>query len=304
MDDNTIHISLGEGQPTAIAIAVNTEEQLDEMIKEVYAAPYIAVDCEFQGQKKALPELKLLQIGVSKEKGYAIQVDKIGPDIINRKIRPILEDQDMDIIGWSFRSDGLAIEGYIKNIDMAPVLDLQAKLKAIAVEQMNLGTAMSRFASEWVGQAEFQKAKQYGTQFNFTGENCIWTYTPLPPRALVYAVFDVLSVIALHESTLNHETVENHYWPYTITKTESPKTIDNWHRLRAKGINSPVGGQNIVSSPLANSPKPYSGKGKEIAVPVSKPPSASIITTLGDGYDDTDARYKRDLEIALEKSRR
>ncbi|KAL0578172.1 hypothetical protein ABG067_008757, partial [Albugo candida] len=62
VDENTIEVSLGEGQPTAIAIAVNTEEQLDEMIKEVYQAPYIAVDCEFLGQKKSLPELKLLQI--------------------------------------------------------------------------------------------------------------------------------------------------------------------------------------------------------------------------------------------------
>ena len=138
----------------------------------------------FKVKKKALPELKLLQIGVSKEKGYAIQVDKIGPNTV-----------------------------FTSKIKLSTIL------------------------------------------FSFL-KFCL-TYTPLPPRALVYAVFDVLSVIALHESTLNHETVENHYWPYTITKTESPKTIDNWHRLRAKGINSPVGGQNIVSSPLANSPKPY-----------------------------------------------
>lgn len=309
IDDNTIHIDLGDsGGTTAIAIAVTNEEMLDQMIQDIYNAPYIAVDCEFLGQKNALPELKLLQVGVSKEKGYAVQVDKLGVDVMTDKLKPILESEELNVIGWSFKSDALAIECYLKQVEMAPVLDLQAKLKPIAVEQLNLSAAMNKFASDWIGNNEFQKAKQYGTQFNFTGENCIWVMSPLPPRALVYAVFDVLSVVALHEATMQYESLENQFWPFTITQVESRKAVDNWHRLRAKGINATVGNQGLVNIISAsNSPstpatpplttKSSTEKGKKKA-------SGSIITTLGDGYDDENDQFKREMELAIEASKK
>lgn len=295
MDEHTIQVTL-EGGEKALAIAVTTEQQLDQVIRDIYAAKCIAVDCEFLGLKKALPELKLLQIGVSKEKGYAIQVDIIGAQVIAEKLKPILEDQKLNIVGWSFRGDALAIESYINGIELAPVLDLQAKLRPVAVENLNLSNALNGYASEWVGNKEFQKAKQYGTQFIFTGKDCIWLINPLPPKALVYAVFDVLSVVALYEHTVQYPSNENYYWPLTITSTATQKSLDKWHVQRAKGINtsSNQGVVNIVSpEPLAKS---KNGKEKKIIL------SASVIPTQDDGYDDEDVRFQRALQVALERS--
>ncbi|KAI7887969.1 uncharacterized protein EV154DRAFT_469667 [Mucor mucedo] len=281
-------ITHGKTYEGALAIAVSTEQQLDQVIRDIYAASCVAVDCEFLGQKKTLPELKLLQIGVSKEKGYAIQVDMIGPQVIADKLKPILEDQNLNIVGWAFRGDALAIESYINGIELAPVLDLQAKLLPVAMENLNLGNALNKYAAEWVGNEEFQKDKQYGNQFIFTGKECIWLRDPLPPKALVYSVFDVLSVVALYEHTLDYPSNENHYWPFTVTSTSTQKSIDKWHMQRAKGINN----SNVVN--VVNSKSTKVSHGKEPAL------STSVITD--DGYNDDDERFKRAIQVALERS--
>ncbi|KAI9269432.1 hypothetical protein EDC94DRAFT_513588 [Helicostylum pulchrum] len=287
---------------TATCISVTTASQLDQVIDEVYQSKCIAVDCEFLGVRKSLPELKLLQIGVSKYKGYAIQVDIIGVKVVTDKLKRILEDESLDIIGWAFRSDALAIESYIQGIELAPVLDLQAKLKPIAVEQMNLGNALNKFALEWSGNREFQKAKLTGTQFLFTGDDCIWLMCPLPPTALVYAVFDVLSVLALHEYTQQYPSLEEYYWPYTVTSQSSQKAVDRWHVQRATGINTAPNSGTINIVKPKNSAK----------LPVYRKPSSNttrdtdatnIVRITEDGYDDEDARYQRDLKLALELSK-
>lgn len=287
LDEHTIEVTLNKGEK-ALAIAVTTEQQLDQVIRDIYTAPCVAVDCEFLGQKKVLPELKLLQIGVSKEKGYAIQVDMIGPQVIADKLKPILEDQNLNIVGWAFRGDALAIESYIRGIELAPVLDLQAKLLPVALENLNLGNALNKFAGEWVGNEEFQKDKQYGNQFIFTGKECIWLRDPLPPKALVYAVFDVLSVVALYEHTLQYPSNENYYWPFTVTSTSTQKSLDKWHIQRAKGIQS----SNLVN--IVNSKTP---KIKHKNEPVL---STSVIND--DGYNDEDERFKQAIQVALERS--
>ncbi|GAA5797585.1 hypothetical protein HPULCUR_002973 [Helicostylum pulchrum] len=301
LDDRTIQVELEPSGQTATCISVTTASQLDQVIDEVYQSKCIAVDCEFLGVRKSLPELKLLQIGVSKYKGYAIQVDIIGVKVVTDKLKRILEDESLDIIGWAFRSDALAIESYIQGIELAPVLDLQAKLKPIAVEQMNLGNALNKFASEWSGNREFQKAKLTGTQFLFTGDDCIWLVCPLPPTALVYAVFDVLSVLALHEYTQQYPSLEEYYWPYTVTSQSSQKAVDRWHVQRATGINTAPNSGTINIVKPKNSAK----------LPVYRKPSSNttrdtdatnIVRITEDGYDDEDARYQRDLKLALELS--
>ncbi|KAG1091183.1 hypothetical protein G6F42_019496 [Rhizopus arrhizus] len=73
---NASHIEVPlNNNKIAICMFVSTEPQLDEAIQEIRKAEYIAIDCEFQSVKKSLPELKLIQIGVSSTKGFAIQLD-------------------------------------------------------------------------------------------------------------------------------------------------------------------------------------------------------------------------------------
>lgn len=299
LDDHTIQVALEPSGETATCISVTTASQLDQVVEDVYQSKCIAVDCEFLGVRKGLPELKLLQIGVSKNKGYAIQVDVIGAQVVADKLKHILEDESLDIIGWAYRSDALAIESYFQDIELAPVLDLQAKLKPIAVEQMNLGNALNKFASEWVGNPEFQKAKLTGSQFLFTGEDCIWLMCPLPPKASVYAVFDVLSVLALHEYTQQYPSLEEHYWPCTVTSQSSQKAVDRWHVQRATGINS------TPNSGTINIVKPKSTAKLPVIRKVSVTPTRdtdNIVRITDDGYDDEDSRYQRDLQLALERS--
>ncbi|KAI8638699.1 hypothetical protein BD408DRAFT_422679 [Parasitella parasitica] len=311
-----IQVPLSNGQ-MATCIAVSTEEQLDQAISEIKQASYIAIDCEFQSAKKTLPELKLLQVGVSSKKGFAIQVDIIGVDTLSQKLKPILEDEHMNIVGWSYRSDALAIESFFKDIVQAPVLDLQAKFLPVAVETLNLEAAMVKFADKWEGLEAFRKAKHYGEGFYYKDDDCIWTKNPLPPKALVYSVFDVLSVHALHEYTAQYTNKEKFYWPYTITNNQSEKSINRLHQQRAIGISSPA------PSPGKSPTPPFRGNpGKapsrshwnanyrstsptyrrndhkqrqkeEEYVPVSPQPETD------DGYDDNDPRFTKELQQAI-----
>ncbi|KAG1247612.1 hypothetical protein G6F68_014128 [Rhizopus microsporus] len=122
------------------------------IIPEIYKSQYIAIDCEFLGIKKELPVLKLLQVAVSKEKGYAIQVDLVGVQAITRHLKPVLENDDVNLIGWAYRGDAMAIECFIKDVELGSVLDLQAKLKPVAVEELSLNSAVASFATRFHSQ--------------------------------------------------------------------------------------------------------------------------------------------------------
>lgn len=296
----------------AICMFVSTEPQLDEAIQEIRKADYIAIDCEFQSVKKSLPELKLIQIGVSSTKGFAIQVDSVGFDILSAKLKPILEDNDVNIVGWSYRPDAMAIESYFKSIEQAPVLDLQAKLMPIAVETMNLEAAMVRFADQWHGLEVFRKAKHYNEGFFYNDDDCIWARNPLPPKALVYSIFDVLSVHALHQYTTQYPSNEKFYWPYTLSN-QSEKAMNRFHQQRAQGIASPVGSS---SSRNGKSPAPakthwnnnykstsptYRHRNKQRQQTEEEEYLARLSPQpeTDDGYDDNNTRFQKELQQAI-----
>lgn len=246
IDEATIQVPIGNGKHIT-AISITTEDQLKAIIPEIHASPCIAVDCEFQAIKKELPVLKLVQIAVSKEKGFAIQVDVVGIEAITRHLKPVLEDDKLNQTGWAYRADAMAIESFIKNIELATVLDLQAKLKLVTGEQLSLNNAMAKFATDWEGFEAFTKIKAYRDAFQFSAEDCIWNKHPLPPKALVYSVFDVVSLVALNESTSHYPTIDEHHWPFTVTKVANPKTVEQWHRQRAIVRNAPSGNQGILT---------------------------------------------------------
>ncbi|KAI9470669.1 MAG: hypothetical protein EXX96DRAFT_531071 [Benjaminiella poitrasii] len=292
---------------------------LDAAITDIYKAPYIAIDCEFMGSKKNSPELKLLQIGVSPLKGYAIQIDVLGFEVLSAKLKPVLEDDNLNIVGWSYRSDGIAIESYFKDIVPASVLDLQAKMLPIAVEQLNLAAAMTNYAQHWEGLEEFQKAKQFSENFKFTDSNCVWLLNPLPPRALVYAVFDVLSVHALYDYTKQYPTTQKHYYPYSVTTDASPKAIENFHRQRAKAIQrsntnspstvsvnkerarhfaptvSPALASSMTNTPSTSSPSTFNPPGSSHATPSPAPINTSASSSRKKEKD----RYNNTIQVPL-----
>ncbi|CEG79667.1 hypothetical protein RMATCC62417_14107 [Rhizopus microsporus] len=246
LDDNTVRVSIDNGEHIT-AIKVTTEQQLKSIVPEIEKSECIAIDCEFLGVKREMPVLKLLQIAVSREKGYAIQVDLIGQEAVTRHLKPILENEKINAIGWAYRADAMAIEYYFKQIELASVLDLQAKLKPIAVEQLSLHNAMTKFAGNWKGLQAFTNIKQLRNAFNYSAEDCIWTKDPLPAKAMVYAVFDVISLIVLNEYTAEHPTEMNHFWPYSVTNASGRKALDRWHRQRAIGKSSPSGSQDLLT---------------------------------------------------------
>ncbi|KAF1801764.1 hypothetical protein FB192DRAFT_1281841 [Mucor lusitanicus] len=299
----------------AICMFVSNEQQLDEAIQDIHKADYIAIDCEFQSVKKSLPELKLIQIGVSSTKGFAIQVDAVGFDVLSAKLKPILEDDNVNIVGWSYRPDAMAIESYFKSIRQAPVLDLQAKLMPIAVETMNLETAMVRFADQWDGLEAFRKAKHYNEGFFYKDDDCIWARNPLPPKALVYSVFDVLSVHALHHYTTQYPSEEKFYWPCTVTN-QSEKALNRFHQQRAQGIASPASASSVKNGKSPAAPKTHWNTNYKSTSPTYRhrnnnnkhrrdKEEEEYLARLSpqpetdDGYDDNDTQFQKDIQKAL-----
>jgi hypothetical protein len=233
VDDRTVNITIESTGTVIVAKTVTTPEQLDSLITRMYEIGKVSLDCEFIAFKEGQPQLQILQVAVSTTEGYAIIIDKVGLDALNTKLKPCLEDPKMNFIGWAFRSDASAIERTLKGILIAPILDLQAKLRPIAVEEMNLYAGVSKYASDWDAIEEFQKVKLQGDSFDYLESNCIWLQDPLPPAALVYAVFDVVSLEALFKATEAYPTDQDHFWPYTVTKNTNPKAINNFHKQRA-----------------------------------------------------------------------
>ncbi|CAO3692759.1 unnamed protein product [Rhizopus stolonifer] len=288
IDQNTIRVHLGNGKYIT-SIAVTTEAQLEAIIPEIRGSDFITMDCEFLGLKKEMPILKLIQIAVSKEKGYAIQVDLVGLEGITRHLKPVLEDDSVNQIGWAYRGDAMAIECYLKDIDMAPVLDLQAKLKPIAVEELSLSSAVDKYAKDWEGYNDFMAIKQFRDNFSFSAHDCIWTKTPLPAKALVYSIFDVVCLFALAEAVSQYPNSEQHYWPLTITHGSNPKALNRWQTQRAIGKNSSYPSAiNSISPP--GSERPTSRKKKHF------PPAPEL-------YDDNDPQFQKDIQDAIKRSK-
>ncbi|KAG1180519.1 hypothetical protein G6F70_002959 [Rhizopus microsporus] len=287
LDDNTVRVSVDNGEYIT-AIKVTTEQQLESIVPEIEKSDCIAIDCEFLSVKKEMPVLKLLQIAVSKEKGYAIQVDLIGQEAVTRHLKPILENEKINAVGWAYRADAMAIECYFKQIELAPVLDLQAKLKPIAVEQLSLHNAMIKFASNWKGLQAFTNVKHLRNAFNYSAEDCIWTKDPLPAKAMVYAIFDVVSLIALNEYTAEHPTETDYFWPYSVTNASGRKALDRWHRQRAIGKSSPSGNQDLLT----------------VIDPQKKNLSETQVSSsaTSNDYDDSNPDFQRQLQEAIKRS--
>ncbi|ORY99169.1 hypothetical protein BCR43DRAFT_488846 [Syncephalastrum racemosum] len=226
-------------QLTIDAIAVSTVEQLDNILPQIRKSSVLAIDCEFLGQQKQLPELKVLQIAVSPTLGFAILVDQIGLEIAGDRLKPILEDKSRTLLGWAFTGDANAIESAFRGIQLPPVLDLQAKVRGLYTEIMNLARAMDKLAKDWEGYKEFSKAKQLGDTFQFLGSDCVWVQFPLPPEAIVYATFDVVSLVVLYERLKGKPDQSIYYWPETVVKTYNPKSLERWLRGRAFNMMSP-----------------------------------------------------------------
>ncbi|KAI8885827.1 hypothetical protein K501DRAFT_284105 [Backusella circina FSU 941] len=240
INDKTVNITIDSTGTVIVAKSVTTRAELESLVSRMYEMGTAALDCEFIAIKNAPPQLQLLQVAVSATEGYAIVVDKVGVDALNTTLKPCLEDSKMNFVGWAFRGDALAIESIMKGIALEPILDLQAKLRPVAVEEMNLYAGVSGYASEWDALGEFQKAKLLGDSFEYHVADCIWLKDPLPPAALVYSVFDVVSLLVLLDSTKDYPTRDDHYWPFTITKTAGRKSLNNWYKQRALSSSSSI----------------------------------------------------------------
>ncbi|KAI8985808.1 hypothetical protein BDB01DRAFT_865097 [Pilobolus umbonatus] len=277
---------------------VTTEQQLDEMMADLEQSQCIAIDCEFMSLKNSFPELKLIQLAVSKYKAYAVHIDSVGHDILDSKFRPFLENEKYNFLGWAFKGDALAIESYFKQISLAPVLDLQIKMKEVAVEEMNLFSAMKKYANSWNAIDEFTNAKSLGHSFNYAGDKCIWNRCPLPVDALVYAIFDVVSLIVLNEMTANYETQNLHFWPFYVLNKSTPKALERWHRQRSI-VRSSSTANNSTSPSSANNPPVYvkNNRGKK-----NKFSTKSSPVYTEDGFNDDDPIFQNDLKKAMQLS--
>ncbi|KAI8360909.1 hypothetical protein EDC96DRAFT_445035 [Choanephora cucurbitarum] len=264
--------------------------------RSIKQAEYVTFDCEFMGSKNAIPELKLLQIAVSDIYGYAIQVDILGRHILEQKLKPVMESKDVTWIGWALRSDMLSIEQFFGALKDPGILDLQRKLATYAVEELNLHAAMAKYASDWDGFQEFQRAKQYGETFWFSDDDCIWLLNPLPPRAIVYATFDVLSVHILHEKTRHLESKPEFSYPNSVTHNLSAKALTRWHNQRNKAAT-----QLPVALPRNTTRRPSNhrkDRKNEFVLPVPVPPEPET----DDGYNDNDPRFTIDVQRAIDLS--
>ncbi|OAD78151.1 hypothetical protein PHYBLDRAFT_76316 [Phycomyces blakesleeanus NRRL 1555(-)] len=287
VDSSTVNVTLSDNS-VVVCKAISTRKELEEIIPEIRQSRCVALDCEFLGIKNSSPELKLLQIAVSRTRGYAVMINTIGNRVAMELLGPILTDNSINLVGWAFNADGRAIENAFKGLLVTSVLDLQAKLRSIVVENLSLANGVTRFAKDWEGYEEFQKAKQLGEMFHFTGENCVWMQDPLPPSALVYAVFDVVSLVALFEITEHEETNEKHFWPFSITLEYNRKALDKWHRERAS--NFAEGNNNVY---IRNTPKP------SLPQPAQRTSenSTSVVPSNGETQSNENAQNKSEKTV-------
>lgn len=325
-DDRTVLVRLSDDTYVTCQ-AITTVEELDTILPELRKASHIAIDCEFLGLKGCTPELKVLQLAVSSTLGYALAIDRIGLQAVRERLEPILsqpqqrEEEKMNgpsaiakqerlYLGWAFRGDAQAIEAAFPGIQLPYILDLQAKLRSVAVEQLKLFNAMNRYAPNWSGLEEFNKAKQLGDTFRYTGYDCVWVQNPLPPECFVYAVFDVVSLIALHEAVDHHPTIPTHFWPETIISTLAPKALERWLRARAVAAHSPSNVRSsssnsltLVETTVAMRKDKQPIRSEPAAAAASSSSTATAAAAAAGGFNDNDPQFLRDMEEALRLSR-
>ncbi|KAM3581678.1 hypothetical protein VKS41_005841 [Umbelopsis sp. WA50703] len=220
-----IHIPLGKGQYIT-AMLIDTAEALDAILPDLQKAKRIAIDCEFLGEKKKDPEVKCIQLAHSSRIGYTIVIDAIGIDVVLSKLQRILASPNVMRLGWAYFADANAMERLF-DITIGRTLDLQAKLRDIGGQTFNLADAVTAYAKSWEGYERFMKAKGLSSSFHFTGKECVWLQRPLSAAALVYSVFDVVSLCALHDATALHLTSPSHYWPECRKPGQSAKSARN-----------------------------------------------------------------------------
>ncbi|KAH8552853.1 hypothetical protein BGW37DRAFT_274673 [Umbelopsis sp. PMI_123] len=212
INHSEIHIPVGVNE-FITAKVIDTVERLDAIIPVLTKAKKIAVDCEFLGEKHKSPEVKCIQVAPSDRIGYNILIDRIGADVIREKLSRVLSSPNINRIGWAFNADGTAMEKLF-DMTIGSTLDLQAKMKDTEGETMNLGSAVQKYAKSWKGYHRFLEAKSLSASFHFTGKECVWIQYPLPPAALVYSIFDVVSLHALDDATSINLTRDSHFWPW------------------------------------------------------------------------------------------
>ncbi|KAI8579299.1 hypothetical protein K450DRAFT_242555 [Umbelopsis ramanniana AG] len=282
VDRSEIHIPIG-GSDFITAKVVDTAARLEAIIPILNNAKKIALDCEFLGEKNKTPEVKCIQVAPSDRIGYNILVDRIGVDIVRDLLGRILTSPKVHRIGWAFNTDASAMERLF-DVTMGGALDLQAKLRDIEGETMNLGSAVHKYAKSWAGYQRFLEAKSLAASFHFTGKDCVWLQYPLAPAALVYSVFDVVSLFALDEATTLHLTLESHFWPRC--------TMLNQKGKGNKGSKSTSSAVAVVDSMEEFE---FDPQDKEfLDFPREKPPSSS----------QEDVNYIDDLNLAVQLSLR
>jgi hypothetical protein len=211
IDQSEIHIPIG-GTDFITAKVIDTVSRLKAIVPILNSAKKIAIDCEFLGEKNKTPEVKCIQVAPSARVGYNILVDRIGVNIVRDLVGRILTSPKIHRLGWAFNTDANAMERLF-DLTMGSTLDLQAKLRDIEGDTMNLGSAVHKYAKPWAGYQRFLEAKSLSATFHFTGKECVWLQYPLPPTALVYSIFDVVSLFALDEATTLDLTQDSHFWP-------------------------------------------------------------------------------------------
>lgn len=306
--DHEVEIRLPGNAPSISAKAITTISELKAIIPEIYNTRCFSIDCEFLALKNNQPRLKVLQIAVSKTVGYAILVDFFNIAEISDVLGGVLQDETILRLGWAVRADAQSIEQTLPNISLGRILDLQTLVYQDAVETMKLANAVTKYAPHWEGLGEFAYAKDLSNSFSFSGSDCIWEQNPLPSHALVYAVFDVVSLFALHEQ-LGHLVVkEDTYWPENVTSKLTGKALLKWYqnRVYVPETRSAMAEEDVISlnderfssSPFTNSTtnsstSDLSPKQKEKA----KKPYSTTKPDYGTLSDD-DPAYMADLERA------
>ncbi|RUP45797.1 hypothetical protein BC936DRAFT_147726 [Jimgerdemannia flammicorona] len=196
------------------AETITHPSQLRAVTVHLRTITHITLDCEFLGhEKKAIPTLKVLQVGTSPTHGYAFVISKLGPDLVRSVLAPLLTSRDIQRTGFALDNDAPAIEQCL-GIRLGRTLDLQAKLRTTDCAHYSLFNAMSARCADWVGYKEFVRIKQGTIDFTKWKARMVWDLDPIPPDALLYAVLDAVSLFHLEAAVEDHESeLIDHYWP-------------------------------------------------------------------------------------------
>ncbi|KAI8069310.1 hypothetical protein BC940DRAFT_30876 [Gongronella butleri] len=288
---------------------VTTMAQVEAMKDALYASEkrIVSLDCEFLAIKKQQPQLKVVQLAASMHEGFAVLVDDFDDkDALRSALMALLEDNHFTFVGWAVRADAQAIESFIGGIQLPHILDLQAAVCRDATQRMNLKNAMLQYAKEWPFTDEFAKAKEFGDTFRYLEYDCVWDYRPFPPTALVYAVFDVTTLIALHDVFESRKIAfqETDFWPLTVTTNSSNKNLGKWIQQRAMNdvpINTNRGLIYLDSKtkPLASSATSSSNDAAESIVSTGHATDTSPREQQSDDQANDEDQFEKDIRRAI-----